>query len=72
MAVVDAIGVALVALSFAGSLYIVTGLLRRLVTVGLRWSAGRSDRRLLVAVTDLAVPTGLVALWITLGQFRGW
>ena len=43
---VDAIGVALVALSLAGSLYVVTGLVRRLATVGLRWSACRSACRL--------------------------
>ena len=40
-AAADAIGVALAALSLAGSLYVVTGLVRRLTTMGLRWSAGR-------------------------------
>ena len=39
---------ALVTLSLAGSLYVVAGLARRLTTVGLRWSAGRPRRRLLV------------------------
>ncbi len=72
VAAVDAIGVALVALSLAGSLYVVTGLVRRLVTVGLRWSAGRPARRLLAAVTGLAVLTGLAAFWTMQGQFRGW
>ena len=72
VAAVDAIGVALVALSLAGSLYVVTGLVRRLVTVGLRWSAGRSACRLLAAVTGLAVLTGLAAFWTMQGQFRGW
>ena len=41
VAVVDAIGIALVALSLAGSLYIMTGLARRLIALGRRWSAGR-------------------------------
>ena len=72
MAAVDAIGVALVALSFAGSLYIVTGLARRSVSAGRRWSAGRPARRLLAAVAGLAVLTGLAAFWTMQGQFRGW
>ena len=37
MAAWSAIGVALVALSLAGSLYIVTGLARRLTGLGRRW-----------------------------------
>ena len=71
-AAVDAIGVALAALSLAGSLYIVTGLIRRLTTVGLRWSAGHPARRLTAAVTGLAVLTGLAAFWTMQSQFRGW
>ena len=72
VAAVDAIGVALVALSLAGSLYIVTGLARRLTALGLRWSAGRPARRLLAAAAGLAVLTGLAAFWTMQGQFRGW
>jgi putative peptide zinc metalloprotease protein len=72
MAAVDAIGVALVALSLAGSLYIVTGLMRRLVTAGLHWSAGRPARRLLAAAAGLAVIAALAAFWTTQGQFHGW
>jgi putative peptide zinc metalloprotease protein len=72
MAAVDAIGVALVALSLAGSLYIVTGLARRIVTAGLRWSAGRSGRRLLAAAAGLAILAGLAAFWTIRGQLRGW
>ena len=72
MAAVDAIGVALVALSLAGSLYIVIGLARRLATAGLRWSAGRPARRLLAAVAGLAALAGLAAFWTMQGQFRGW
>ena len=72
MAAVDAIGAALVILSLAGSLYIVTGLARRLAAAGLRWSAGRPARRLLAAAAGLAVLTGLAAFWTAQGQFRGW
>jgi putative peptide zinc metalloprotease protein len=72
MAAVDAIGAALVILSLAGSLYIVTGLARRLTALGRRWSAGRPARRLLAAAAGLAVLTGLAAFWTTQGQFRGW
>ena len=72
VAAVDAIGAALVILSLAGSLYIVTGLARRLTAVGRRWSAGRPGRRLLAAAAGLAVLTGLAAFWTAQGQFRGW
>ncbi len=72
VAAVDAVGVALVALSLAGSLYIVTGLARRLTALGRRWSAGRPARRLLAAAAGLAVLTGLAAFWTMQGQFRGW
>ena len=72
MAAVDAFGVALVALSFAGSLYLLTGLARRLAVMGLRWSAGRPARRLLAAAAGLAVLAGLAAFWTLQGQFRGW
>lgn len=60
-AAVDAVSVALVALSLAGSLYLLAGLARRLATAGLRWSAGRSARRLLAAVAGLAVVAALAA-----------
>ena len=72
MAAVDAFGLALVALSFAGSLYLLTGLGRRLTAMGLRWSAGRPARRLLAAAAGLAVLAGLAAFWTLQGQFRGW
>ena len=68
-AAVDAVGAALVALSFAGSLYLLTGLARRLIAVGLRWPAGRPARRLLAGTAGLA---GLAAFWTMQGQFRGW
>ena len=72
VAAADAIGVALVALSLAGSLYLVIGLARRLTAAGLRWSAGRPARRLLAAAAGLAALTGLAAFWAAQGQFRGW
>ena len=72
IAAVDAIGAALIALSLAGSLYIVTGLVRRLAIAGLRWSAGRPARRLAAAGTGLAALAGLAAFWAMQGQFSGW
>jgi putative peptide zinc metalloprotease protein len=72
IAAVDAVGIALVTLSIAGSLYIVTGLARRLTALGRRWSAGRPARRLLAAGVGLAVMAALAAFWTTQGQFRGW
>jgi putative peptide zinc metalloprotease protein len=72
MAAVDAIGAALLILSLAGSLYIVTALVRRAASVGLRWSAGRPARRLLAAASGLACTTTLAAFWTMQGQFHGW
>jgi putative peptide zinc metalloprotease protein len=72
MAAVDALGVALLALSVLGSLYIVIGLARRLGMLGLRWSAGRAARRLLVAAGGLTCLTALAVLWDLQGQFHGW
>lgn len=71
-AAVDAISTALAAVSMAGSLYLAAGLARRAVTAGLRWSADRPARRLLVAVAGVDCTVLLVALWVTQGQFRGW
>ena len=71
-AAIAAIGVALLALSLAGSLYIVTGLARRLTAAGLRWSAGRPARRLLVTAAGLACMTALATFWTIQGQFHGW
>jgi putative peptide zinc metalloprotease protein len=72
VAAVGAISIALVTLSLAGTLYIVTGLARRLTAVGHRWSAGRPARRLLAGAAGLAVIAALVAFWTLQGQFRGW
>ena len=72
MAAVDAIGIALMTLSLAGSLYVVTGLARRLTALARRWSAGRPARRLLAGAAGLAVLAMLAAFWILQGEFRGW
>jgi putative peptide zinc metalloprotease protein len=72
VAAVDALGIALVALSLVGSLYIVVGLGRRLAVLGCRWSAGRPARRLLAGAAGLAVLAGLAAFWTLQGQFGGW
>jgi hypothetical protein len=72
MAAVDAAGVTLLALSLAGSLYIVLGLARRLTSAGLRWSAGRPARRLLIAAAGLGCMTALAIFWNLQGQFNGW
>jgi putative peptide zinc metalloprotease protein len=72
VAAVGTIGIALVTLSLAGTLYIVTGLVRRFAAAGRRWSAGRPARRLLAGAAGLAVLAALVAFWTLQGQFRGW
>jgi putative peptide zinc metalloprotease protein len=72
IAALDAIGVALAALSVAGSLYIVIGLTRRAVILGLRWSADRPVRRLVVAVIAAVIAASLATLWASQGEFRGW
>ena len=72
MATVDAIGFALLVLSFAGSVYIMIALARRLAATGLRWSAGHRARRLLLAAASLACMAALASFWTARGQFRGW
>ena len=69
---VDALGVGLAALSVAGSLYVVVGLARRGVGIGLRWSAGDTGRRMLVALAAALCVSLLAAFWTADGQFRGW
>ena len=72
MAAVDALAAALVSLSLVGMLYIVTGLARRAVTLGVRWSAGRPARRLVAAVAGLAGAATLATVWTVQGGFHGW
>ena len=72
LAALDVVGIALVTLSLAGSLYIMIGLARRLAVAGLRWSAGRPGRRLLAAAGCLAGLAALTVFWTAQGQFHGW
>jgi putative peptide zinc metalloprotease protein len=72
LAALDVVSIALVALSVAGSLYILTGLARQLATAGLRWSAGRPGRRLLASAAGLAGLAALALFWAAQGQFHGW
>jgi putative peptide zinc metalloprotease protein len=72
LAAVDAISAALAAASIAGSLFIAAGLTRRAGDWGVRWSAGRSDRRLLAVLAGAGALVCLATLWSAQGQFRGW
>ena len=72
VAAVDAVSVALAVLPIAGSLYIVTGLARQATSMGLRWSAGRPVRRLLITVAATACAASLAVYWAIQGQYRGW
>lgn len=72
VAAIDAVGVALAALSITGSLYVLTGLSRRAGAMGLRWSAGRPVRRLLITIAAAAFVASLAVYWAIQGQYRGW
>jgi hypothetical protein len=72
VAAVDAISAGMALLSIAGSLFVTSGLTRRGISAGAKWSAGRPRRRL-VAVLAGAVLVGLLAtFWVTRGEFSGW
>jgi putative peptide zinc metalloprotease protein len=71
-AAIDAISIALAVMSIAGSIYVVTGLGRRVWTLGRRWSAGRPARRLGIAATAIAATALLAIIWAVQGQFEGW
>jgi putative peptide zinc metalloprotease protein len=71
-AAIDAIGVALAALTAAGSLCIMAGLARRAAAIGLRWCAGRPARRLLAVLAATAIAASLATLWASQGQFSDW
>jgi putative peptide zinc metalloprotease protein len=72
MAAADAIGVALALMSIAGSLYVVVGLVRRSVAIGLRWSAGRPRRRVLALLAAAACVVPLSVIWLVQGEFSDW
>lgn len=63
---------ALAVASIAGSLAITTGLARRAVSVGARWSAGRPARLLLMVIAVVACASPVAIFWVAQGQFRGW
>jgi putative peptide zinc metalloprotease protein len=71
-AAVAAISVALAAITGAGSIYLIAMVARRAGAAGLRWSAGRPVRRLLIAVAVAACVAGLALYWAAQGQFHGW
>jgi putative peptide zinc metalloprotease protein len=68
----DALGAALAFVSIAGLLYVAAGLLRRAVSVGARWSAGRPARRLVAVVAGIACAGPLALFWLVQGEFRDW
>jgi len=71
-AAVEAVGVVLLVLPGAGSLYVAVRLARQVMLLGRRWSADRPVRRLLATGTGLAVIAALAAVWTIQGQFTGW
>jgi putative peptide zinc metalloprotease protein len=71
-AAADAIGVGLVLMSIAGSLYVAVGLVRRAVAFGRRWSAGRPRRRLAAFFVGLAAAVSLSVIWLVQGEFSDW
>lgn len=66
-AAADMVGAALAAVSMAGSLFVMAGLLRRAVTLSARWSAGRPRRRLLTVLAGAACAAALLCYWVTSG-----
>jgi putative peptide zinc metalloprotease protein len=71
-AAADAIGVGLVLMSIAGSLYVVVGLVRRAVAFGRRWSTGRPRRRLVAFLVGLGCAVCVSVIWLVLGEFSDW
>jgi hypothetical protein len=71
-AAIDAISIALVVMSIAGSIYVAAGLAGRAWKLGLRWSAGRPARRLGTAATAIAATALLAIFWAVHGQFEVW
>ncbi len=69
---VSAVGAALAVVPIAGTLYITVGLLRRAVSLGARWSAGRPARRLAAVLVGIACAGPLALFWLVQGEFRDW
>ena len=70
--VADAVGAALAVVSIAGLLYVAAGLLRRAISLGARWSAGRPARRLVAVFAGIACAGPLALFWLVQGEFRDW
>jgi putative peptide zinc metalloprotease protein len=71
-AAADGLGLTLALLSIAGMLYVVWGLVRRVVAFGRRWSAGRPRRRLIVVLAGVVCAVPLSLFWLVQGQFSDW
>jgi putative peptide zinc metalloprotease protein len=71
-AAADALGVGLVLMSIAGSLYVMVGLVRRAAAFGRRWSAGRPRRGLLALLAGVACAVFLSVIWLVQGEFSDW
>jgi putative peptide zinc metalloprotease protein len=71
-AAVAAISLALAAVTGAGSLYLLTALLRRAATATIRTTATRPARGLLAILAAAACLTALALYWTAQGQFHGW
>jgi len=71
-AAVAAISLALAAVTGAGSLYLLTALLRRAATATIRTTAARPARGLLAILTAAACLTALALYWTAQNQFHGW
>ena len=71
-AAVAAISLALAAVTGAGSLYLITALLRRAATATIRTTAARPARGLLAILIAAACATGFALYWTAQGQFHGW
>ncbi len=68
----SAVGAALAVVSIAGMVYVTAGLLRRAVSFGARWSAGRPVRRLAAVLAGIACAGPLAFFWLVQGEFRDW
>jgi putative peptide zinc metalloprotease protein len=71
-AAVAAISLVLATVTGAGSLYLLTAVIRRAATAAIRTTATRPARGLLAILTAAACATALALYWTAQGQFHGW
>jgi putative peptide zinc metalloprotease protein len=71
-AAIAAISVALAVVTGAGTLYLLTALLRRAATAAIRTTAARPARGLLAILAAAACITALALYWTAQNQFHGW